>query len=469
MDPSKILTLSPLDQIMPRIYSRLILVFPTLDASVAAQYIRSSLSHTLELIPFLTGSVVPSPRGGGRVDVLNSNGQNAPLDTLFEVQDLTAEKQELKLSLQDMREKNFPIEMLNSNLLAPVPALPPTGKPVRVVMARANVLEDGLLLCVAFHHSVMDVGGIAAVLKVWSGYCRAVHISEDEGRLGHMKNVALLSKGSLDRSSRMTGREGWSREGEVFREYKFPDINTAAMPAQLPQMGTAILRFEEDKLRALKEKLMSRITEKGAEQWVSTNDCLSALVWYLVTAARYHGGILSNEKESMLGFAINGRKKIDPPLPDTYVGNVNLYGTSVMRVSEMLNRDPDAALVEIALSIREAVRAVDSRRIHAVISFLDSQPDISALVPGFNNFLGPDFALTSWADTVIGELDWGSRLGGKMEKVRIPSATFDGLGIVLPRTGDGGLEVLVGLKKDDLERIKGSEYLGIWGGDFHGL
>ncbi|KAI4159602.1 MAG: hypothetical protein LQ342_006440 [Letrouitia transgressa] len=455
---------------MPRIYSRLILIFPTLDASVATQHVRSSLSYTLELIPFLTGSVVPSLRGGGRVDVFNSDEHSAPLDTLFEVQDLTAGKQGSKLSLQDLREKNFPIELLDSNLLAPVPALPSQGKPVRVFMARANVLEDGLLLCVAFHHSVMDVGGIAAVLKVWSGYCHAMQIPGDEGRLAHMKNVSsLLSTGSLDRFSCMTGREGLGGEGEVFREYKIPDSSTAPTTAQLPQMGTAILRFEEDKLKALKEKVMSRITEEGVEQWVSTNDCLSAVVWYLVTAARYSGGTLSNEKESMLGFAINGRKKIDPPLPETYVSNVNLYGTSVMQVSEMLDPEPDATLVKIALSIRDAVRAVDSRRIRAVISFLDSQPDISVLVPGFKSFLGPDFALTSWADTAIGELDWGRSLVEKVEKIRIPSASFDGLGIVPPRTGDGGLEVLVGLKKDDLERIKGSDRLGTWGCNFHGM
>lgn len=378
-------------------------------------------------------------------------------------------KQGSKLSLQDLREKNFPIEMLDSNLLAPVPALPPQGKPVRVFMARANVLEDGLLLCVAFHHSVMDVGGIAAVLKVWSGYCRGVQIPGDEERFEHFKKMSsLVSPESLNRSNCMIGQERLTGEEELFREYKIPDSSTAAIPAQLPQMGSAILRFEEDKLKALKEKVMSRIAEKGSEQWVSTNDCLSALVWYLVTAARCSSGIVSNERESMLGFAISGRKKIDPPLPETYVGNVNLYGTSVMRVSEMLNPDPDAALVGIALTIRDAVRVVDSRRIRSVISFLDSQPDVGILVPGFNNFLGADFALTSWANTAIGELDWGNCLVGKAEKIRIPSASFDGLGIILPRTGNGGLEVLVGLKKDDLENIKGSDCLGRWGGVFNG-
>lgn len=77
-------------------------------------------------------------------------------------------------------------------------------------------------------------------------------------------------------------------------------------------------------------------------------------------------------------------------------------------------------------------------------------------MPAFATFLGHDLAITAWTDLPLYEADFGNGLG-KPEWVRVPKASFDGLCIILPKRGDGGIEVLVGLRSDDMARLKGDE------------
>lgn len=57
--------------------------------------------------------------------------------------------------------------------------------------------------------------------------------------------------------------------------------------------------------------------------------------------------------------------------------------------------------------------------------------------------------------------DWGTALGGKCERVRtVASGMFNGMPVVLPeltKEMGGGLEVVVGLEDDVMERLKRDE------------
>lgn len=58
-------------------------------------------------------------------------------------------------------------------------------------------------------------------------------------------------------------------------------------------------------------------------------------------------------------------------------------------------------------------------------------------------------------------LEWGapsSIVIGKVERTRVPAASFDGLCIVLPELEEeGGLEVLVGLEDGAMGRLRADE------------
>ena len=86
----------------------------------------------------------------------------------------------------------------------------------------------------------------------------------------------------------------------------------------------------------------------------------------------------------------------------------------------------------MAIKIRNDTTIIDHGKdlakvfIGRTISFIDQLLDVKLLVPGFNNFLGPDLAITSWAELELMDLDWGEVFGRKAESLRLPKASFDG-------------------------------------------
>ena len=370
------------------------------------------------------------------------------------------------VTMQELSEECYPMSKLDGDVLAPLPTMPDSQKPLPVFAAQFNYVDGGALLCAAFHHSALDAVGFANVLKIWARYSRL----QQQPNLDSNPTARYIQDVDLDRKQ----LKGSERAGEAseFPEYSIlsPQPETAAGDAgtgksySLPDMTSAIFHFSTESLRELKHQVKSSMMPQKAEgTWVSANDALCALLWQRISLARFAPPLSSSSNaeenmplpsHSMLGFAVNGRSKLSPPLSATYLGNVNLYGTSKLPLQQVL---ADNSLVDIALSIRRAVISIDNDRIQRTISFIEKLPDVSLVVPGFKNFLGPDLAITSWADLEVCDLDWGEALGGRAVNFRIPKAQFDGLCIILPQKADGGLEVVVGLRTMEMERLKADD------------
>ncbi|KAK4241480.1 hypothetical protein C8A03DRAFT_30340 [Achaetomium macrosporum] len=61
---------------------------------------------------------------------------------------------------------------------------------------------------------------------------------------------------------------------------------------------------------------------------------------------------------------------------------------------------------------------------------------------------------TSWTDFDLCPLDWGDALDEKIQAVRAPSVgVINGCQVVLPAWADGGLEVLVGVEEECLDKL----------------
>ena len=479
------LKLSPLDQIMPRVYSRIILPIPlqNTERDSSVQHLHQGLAATVKDIPLLKGTVVHSTRLNGRVDVRMM--QEADWQSIWKIKDLVVADPEHVLDLTNIRAKSFPMSLLPDDILAPVSTFPDPSKPAPVMAAQVNKVSGGLLLCVAFHHSVFDAAGFSTVMKRWACHCTS------DG------NTETLDPGAFDREPLMNGVSAGNPND--FKEYTIPTVaedqpkpeQTVQQPA-LPTMKTVILHFPALALKKLKEDMVSSVKT----DLISTNDCLCALLWWYITCARFatkskDSSENSTQAENLpsqtsLGFAINGRPRCDPPLPETYLGNVNLYGMPSFPLSLLMQSSVRTLshLASLARLIREAISSVDAVHIKRVIGLINSLPDPTLLTPGFQNFLGPDLAITSWAALGLNGLRFfnnedNSRAGhnssstqsiawGCVEAVRIPQATFDGLCIILPRLMDeaksgqkDGLEVVVGLQEDAMERLIDAKN-GIW-------
>lgn len=79
----------------------------------------------------------------------------------------------------------------------------------------------------------------------------------------------------------------------------------------------------------------------------------------------------------------------------------------------------------------------------------------------FTDVLKTCSMMTSWAGLQMYDFNWGAALGGTCERVRtVASGMFNGLHVVLPelrKDMGGGLEIVVGLEDDAMERLKGDE------------
>lgn len=499
--------LSPLDQIMPRFYIRIVLpiALPEPFLETAVEGLREGLQKIVEEIYFLGGNVIKSQRGPGLLDV---SIEKMDWSTTWSTKDLRKAGRSWKLTMDNLQKSSFPMSVLDEDILVPVPALPDWSMPIKVLVAQANIVQGGILLCVAFHHSVFDATAISVILKRWASHCRRSS-SEDP-----------LEPGSLDRNV-LIKDDVPPLPLSAFKEYTvmpLPETTTAGSepppttaPCTLPEMPVSIFRFSAEALQNLKKDVTSR-----SDSVLSSNDCLCSLIWSNMTMARFPPSSSADETvptQSTLGFAINGRSRTSPPLPGTYLGAHVVYGVtsalvSALREASSFRDDPKAPssnpLQPLASGIRSAIAAITPDYTDRVIGLVKglSDPSISLaatrpspdpataplerFMPSFRIYMGPDVAISSWADTGLLGLqffksaDFGSDLEehgkirrqvdesmGRVLAIRLPMTkmpAYDGLVIILPRaTGDGEggtsaqnsyLDVMIGLEKSAMERLK---------------
>lgn len=453
-----VVNLSPLDQIMPRLYTRLILFLPTQPSSMQDQTfifsaLEKGLQKTVAEIPFLGGVVGEDKHDSGKVHVAPGPGVPFCLKNLEDDSDM---------SYQKLKDSHFPLSSLGGDIKAPEDMISLGSNPP-VMAAQVNIVEGGVLLAIGIHHSAMDGVGFATVVQTWARNTKLNlllnGLSEDE-----VANPNSLTYRSLDRNPLMKTSRTADVDPQVkikdHPQYKLEptppppqeteDAPTAPPTFTLPPMTPTVFYFAASKLAALKSVTIP------SSSFISTNDALCALLWSSITRARTLPEDSTGGQEapsSLLGFAVNGRGRLSPPLTPSYLGNVNLYASARLPISTL---SKNTELKNIASAVRTANYELSNDRIQDVIALITSLPNVTDLKPGFNSFLGPDLAITSWRDMGLIGLDWGAGIG-KVEAVRIPKVGFDGLCIVLPALEDGGLEVLVGLEDGAMERLKGDE------------
>jgi hypothetical protein len=70
--------LSPLDQLMPRTYTRVFLVFASENHEAAINALRSGLRETVSDLPYLKGSIFTAPGAGKRLAIACADGDQLP-------------------------------------------------------------------------------------------------------------------------------------------------------------------------------------------------------------------------------------------------------------------------------------------------------------------------------------------------------------------------------------------------------
>ena len=276
-------------------------------------------------------------------------------------------------------------------------------------------------------------------------------------------------------------------------------------PSDPDTLATSIFFFPSSRLLDLRTTLYPT-SASSSQPYISTNDALSALCFAHLTHARWPS--LSSE-EINLALTLDGRRLLHPPLPDTWMGNAVLHAQIKYPTTKFLPPSVEG-MSDLALRLRSRIVEIrEGGYAEGLLRALYKVQNLGAVVPSFQAAIGPRGKVCKGMLTAVWtaqhefySLDWGF---GRCERMRLPKQRFGlygGASVILPRlgktdavaktevgknrgkqeeegrgAGEGrvglclllpelkgeGIEVLVGLNREAMERLRENEFWNKWG------
>ncbi|KAK6275894.1 hypothetical protein POUND7_005603 [Theobroma cacao] len=175
-----------------------------------------------------------------------------------------------------------------------------------------------------------------------------------------------------------------------FSHHEFDEIEDISNTSKLYEGEEMLYRsflFDPDKLRQLKEKA----TEDGVVSQCTTFEVLAGFVW----RARCQALNLLPEQLTKLLFAVDGRKRFIPPLPQGYAGNGIVLTNSIATAGELIEKPLSFA---VGL-IQQAVGLATDSYMRSAIDYFEvtrARPSLAGTV-----------LLTTWAKLSFYSIDFG--------------------------------------------------------------
>ncbi|KAK8134825.1 hypothetical protein PG984_006837 [Apiospora sp. TS-2023a] len=251
--------------------------------------------------------------------------------------------------------------------------------------------------------------------------------------------------------------------------------------------ASAVLHFTGDELVRLRER--ARAEERGDDDDennnndISRSDALLAHLFRLVTQARCAVNSSSYapaaDDEVFLNYTLEARRRVEPPLPETFLGSPLFMMHIQAPVSSLLfSDDPKpqsqgrvasngltekgATTTSTGTLARQLRQALQQFTPDAVAALLHESALEVAPQRLWRGFLGPrHLIVTSWLRTRLYDVDFGIS-GGKEEGSKRPRYVHavmgkaDGILVLLdPAVEDGGVDVGVYLDGEAMEELKG--------------
>lgn len=210
----------------------------------------------------------------------------------------------------------------------------------------------------------------------------------------------------------------------------------------------------------------------GLPGWVSTNNCLNALIWVAVLRAR--AANLSSTDTVKFAVAVDVRNRVDPPVPNEYLRNTVLFAlartclasfpdTTSVRAgdgSSVLLHSSIANITHAAMAIRAAIDAVDTQFVRTRVAFLSRYGRTNARDIALAALRAMDVARTglflSSAVSFMANASYNFGRGGQCADVsRKPYVGFPGTLYVLPGGGQGdrAVDLMIELDPEQMASV----------------
>ena len=234
-----------------------------------------------------------------------------------------------------------------------------------------------------------------------------------------------------------------------------------------PPIESSTFYFSPANLAHLRHAAPSAVPE---DPWISTNDALCAFIWHHISLARRLSVLpysssnpLSPSCPLMFAMAIEGRRRLSPPLEPSYLGNATFFCPIVCPVCSVVS---PLSFYALASEFRTAITRYDNTKMRDIIGIIDNMPVVSDLEATCYDGPGRGFIMSSWADMGLYELEWGRGGGlGRPEYIRIPKlptegGTFRGIGDIFSRLPDSGVGGYIRVGGEDHGEAEGRGGVG---------
>lgn len=343
--------LSDMDHTMPKIYVQIVEVFqlaPHVEKAKVVDSMAKGLEVTLSQFPILAGGL-KMDADNGRLWVTKKKDSEV---SLF-VQNL----EETFPSFEELDRTDFPAATFKGHRLLPKAVtekqlFSPLGDnqedDLLISTFQINFIKGGLVLGVAIHHNCSDGPGCDGFLTTWA---------QNSAAVANGTSFQVIPKELMDRSRLSAKKPDAARWKEL--DHKFPVLKDGGGPPppppadfKMPELAIRMWHFPKSKT----EELKSRAMTKTGDSWISTYDAIMSILWKSITRSKLELLHPDLGKEVILVHALNTRKVLDPPLPETMMGNaVALPRTEPIKISELLAEDN---LPSIAQRVRNSIKTI---------------------------------------------------------------------------------------------------------------
>ena len=456
--------LTPLDHSTASVHFSFFVTFLCQDPAAGCSVLERGVQRLTTRLPFLSGNLVQSIQRKGTKNVFEV--QQTDPSHWSKLPMLKIKQHAQYISPRNVNRNTPPLspdDLFNPHYM-PLPFYIPPSEPQPLLRLQANVMTDGIVLCVSFHHMAIDGIGIGSILQALSECCR--NPDQPPERLSTSPESEAQSRARIYQST---------NESHLARDDGGgSDIQQAAPSSNLGAPISRRFCLDVEKIRRLREACTTAIkagkdmarrinpsSPKYDASWqgFSNNEIVTALIWLCGTRARSRATSVERDRSSFAGlnssllFAVDVRGILN--IPSTYLGNAIVTPTSTYHFKSTELHDADhlvfnsdtsdtlhefnpndiTLLSNLALSVQKTYRSVNPEHVRNIISHIMASKDW--YLPAK---LG-DLSVSSMRGVPSYDMDFGPGLGTPYD-VDAPDNRADGVAWLLSPRSESSARLL---------------------------
>ncbi|KAK8524719.1 hypothetical protein V6N12_029577 [Hibiscus sabdariffa] len=182
-----------------------------------------------------------------------------------------------------------------------------------------------------------------------------------------------------------------------------------------------------DQLNTLKAKANA----SNGSKYTSFN-ILAAHIWRCASKARG----LSYDQQTKIYFRVDGRSRLNPPLPAGYFGNVIFETAQVTRAGDLETE----SFADTVKRIHGGLKQINDEYLRSALDYTEKVSDLSTLARGPHTFRSPNLVVNSWVWFPFYDADFG---WGRPIYVGPATLVQEGINLILSSPSNDGSLFLV--------------------------